>query len=449
VTGQADAGIYEFRMPSLGADMENGTLLEWRVAPGDTVRRGDIVALVDTEKAEVEVEIFAAGTIEELIVVPGHEVPVGALLARVRTGAASAVPAARPALAPPVTAAGARAAAEPPPMPAVTAPPAPRVAPAPAQPAIPPTAAVTSPAILAVAARTAAGARRERAPASPSARRRARELGVDLATLTGTGPSGGITRADVEAAAARASGSVRTAQAPPTPLVGRAPVAGRAAKAGLRRALAAAMERSNREIPHYYLSSEVDLARARAWLDETNARVPIAERVLPAVLFLKAIALAAREVPEMNGWWMEGGFRPGDGIHLGIAISRREGEVIVPALHEVDAMSLTEAMAALRDLVRRARAGTLRSSELAGATLTVTNLGELGVGAVFGVIYPPQVALVGIGRIVDRPRAIDGMLAVRPTAILSLAADHRASDGYRGARFLAAIDALLQKPEAL
>jgi pyruvate dehydrogenase E2 component (dihydrolipoamide acetyltransferase) len=209
------------------------------------------------------------------------------------------------------------------------------------------------------------------------------------------------------------------------------------------------MERSNREIPHYYLSTDVDLARARTWLDQTNAKAPITERVLPAVLFLKAIALAARQVPEMNGWWIEGTFRPGDGIHLGIAISRREGEVMVPALHDVDAMSVAEVMAALRDLVRRARAGTLRSSELSGATLTVTNLGELGVGAVFGVIYPPQVALVGIGRMVDRPRAIDGMLAVRPTATLSLAADHRASDGYRGARFLAAIDALLQKPEEL
>ena len=121
----------------------------------------------------------------------------------------------------------------------------------------------------------------------------------------------------------------------------------------------------------------------------------------------------------------------------------------MPAIHDVDTLTLDQLMSALRDLVKRARGGSLRSSELTDATLTVTNLGELGVAAVFGVIYPPQVALVGVGRIVDRPRAVDGMLAVRPTAILSLAADHRSSDGYRGARFLASIESRLQKPEAL
>jgi pyruvate dehydrogenase E2 component (dihydrolipoamide acetyltransferase) len=409
------AGIYEFRMPSLGADMEAGTLLEWRVAPGDAVRRGDIVALVDTEKAEVEVEIFAAGIVEELIVHAGQEVPVGALLARVRTGAAPA-----------------------------------RTAPA----ALGPSGAAAAP-----PSRTVVASRRgARPPASPSARRRARQLGIDLETVAGSGTSGAIVRADVEAAAMRAPAATGAQWAAGEPVLAAPAAAPSTAPAeptrserprGLRRALANAMERSNREIPHYYLSTEVDLQPARSWLDRANQERSIADRLLPAVLLLKAIALAARAVPEMNGFWIDGAFRPGAGIHLGVAISRREGEVVVPAVHDVDRLSLDELMRALRDLVKRARAGTLRSSELTDATLTVTNLGELGVSAVLGVIYPPQVALVGIGRIVDRPRAIEGMLAVRPAATFSLAADHRASDGYRGARFLNLIDDLLQKPEEL
>jgi pyruvate dehydrogenase E2 component (dihydrolipoamide acetyltransferase) len=407
------------------------------------VRRGDIVALVDTEKAEVEVEIFAAGVVEELIVREGQEVPVGALLARLRTGAAPAGAApTTAAVAPPGAAAGSPAHA-----PSVAPTRAAAIEPRPAprrgvrEPPRPP------PAMLAV-----------RPPASPSARRRARQLGIDLDTVTGSGSSGAIVRADVEAAAARA-GAVRpiepvsaeravAAPAAPTPTVGAEPTR-RERPRGPRRALATAMERSNREIPHYYLSTEIDLLPARSWLDRANQERSIANRILPAVLFLKAIALCARDVPEMNGFWTDGAFRPGDGVHLGVAISRREGEVVVPAIHDVDRLSLDELMSALRDLVKRARAGTMRSSELTDATLTVTNLGELGVSAVFGVIYPPQVALVGIGRIVDRPRAIDGMLAVRPACTFSLAADHRASDGYRGARFLTLIENRLQKPEEL
>jgi pyruvate dehydrogenase E2 component (dihydrolipoamide acetyltransferase) len=490
----SEVGVYEFRMPSLGADMESGTLLEWRVAPGDVVRRGDIVALVDTEKAEIEVEIFAAGTVEELVVREGAEVPVGTLLARVRTVAAPEPAGATPEPAPPAR----PARAAPPPLPITAAAPPPAVArvativtgrvetiapgrgaagsagrgeaiaPPRAEAAAPRRAAAAAPAATAP---SALAPTRERPPASPSARRRARQLGIDLVTVAGSGPSGAITRTDVETAAAEAAAraaelagraaapatSTMAATATPSPRrrdEGQAAplptVPRRSARpGGLRRALAAAMERSNREIPHYYLSTEIDLQRARGWLDAANQQRSIADRILPAVLFLKAIALAAREVPELNGFWIDGAFRPGDGIHLGVAISRREGEVVVPAIRDVDAMSLDQLMAALRDLVRRARSGSLRSSELDAATLTVTNLGELGVSTVFGVIYPPQVALVGIGRIVDRPRAIDGMLAVRPAASLSLAADHRASDGYRGARFLGRIEASLQRPEVL
>jgi pyruvate dehydrogenase E2 component (dihydrolipoamide acetyltransferase) len=170
--------------------------------------------------------------------------------------------------------------------------------------------------------------------------------------------------------------------------------------------------------------------------------------VLPAALLLKATALAAREVPALNGFWHDG-FEPAPAVHLGVAVSLRGGGLLAPAIHDADQLSLDDMMRALRDLVERARAGRLRSSEMSDPTLTVTNLGDQGADEVHGVIYAPQVALVGFGRILERPWASGGMLGVRPTVRATLAADHRASDGHEGSRLLAAIDRLLQAPEAL
>ena len=385
-------------MPSLGADMEAGVLTKWLVKPGDAVRRGDIVAIVQTEKADVDVEIFATGQIEKIVVSEGEKVPVGAVLATVRVEgeAPASAPAAR----------------------------------APAAPGAPvPPAPVPPPAVVSAAAPG------ERPRVSPAARRRAEELGVEISRLQGTGPGGAVTLEDVAKAAA---------------VPGPVPAAGPADRAAaMRRAIAAAMSRSNREIPHYYLGTEVDMGAAVEWLAAENAKRGVAERVLPAVLLLKAVALAVREVPEMNGFFMDGAFRPGPAVHLGVAISLRGGGLVAPAIHDADRQSLPELMRGLSDIVARARAGSLKSSEMSDPTLTVTNLGDLGVESVFGVIFPPQVALVGFGRIVERPRVRSGTVVVRPTVHASLAADHRASDGHRGGRFLAAIDALLQKPEAL
>jgi pyruvate dehydrogenase E2 component (dihydrolipoamide acetyltransferase) len=166
-------------------------------------------------------------------------------------------------------------------------------------------------------------------------------------------------------------------------------------------------------------------------------------------LLLKAVALAAREVPEMNGFWVEGAFRPSAAVHVGVAISLRQGGLVAPAIHNVDGRTLEELMRDLRDLVQRARAGRLRSSEVSDPTITVSNLGEQGVETGFGTIYPPQVALVSFGKITERPRAVDGLLGVRPILTATLSADHRASDGHRGGLYLAAIDRLLQEPEKL
>jgi pyruvate dehydrogenase E2 component (dihydrolipoamide acetyltransferase) len=175
----------------------------------------------------------------------------------------------------------------------------------------------------------------------------------------------------------------------------------------------------------------------------------VSERLLPGALLLKATALAAREVPALNGFWVDDGFRPSAVVHLGVAVSLRGGGLVAPALHDADRLTLDELMAGLRDLVGRARAGRLRSSEMADPTLTVTNLGDQGVDEVHGVIYAPQVALIGFGKVAERPWASGGMLGVRPTVRATLAADHRASDGMVGARFLNALDRLLQTPEDL
>ena len=209
------------------------------------------------------------------------------------------------------------------------------------------------------------------------------------------------------------------------------------------------MARSKRDIPHFYLGADVDLAVASAWLHNRNRDRPPAQRVLPAALFLRAVTVAAAEVGHLNGHWVEGGFQPIDGVHLGVAVSLRDGSLVAPGIRDAQRLDLDEMMEALRDLVVRARSGRLTREQMSDPSITVTNLGDLGVDTVLPVIYPPQVAMVGFGRVADRPWAVDGMLAVRPVVSISLAADHRASDGHRAARFLQAVARRLQCPAEL
>jgi pyruvate dehydrogenase E2 component (dihydrolipoamide acetyltransferase) len=384
-----------FLMPKLGADMTEGTLVAWRKKPGDVVQRGDIVAEVETEKGVIDVEIFDSGVIDKLLTKPGEKVPVGTVLAVVKEDGA-----------PPV------AAAE-----------APRdLAPVVAKP-------MPSPPI---------GGAVNRPAISPSARRLARERGVDPATVRGTGPRGAVTREDIERAVATQAPALPSAPPPagdrPSPM---------------RQAIAAAMSRSKREIPHYYLSADIDLFRALTWLAAENEKRPVADRLLYGALLLKAVAIALTEVPELNSLWQGDRAVPGEAIHVGVATSLRQGGLIAPALHHTDRQSLTDLMGKLRDLVNRARTGRLRSSEISDPTITVTSLGEQGVEAVFPIIYPPQVAIVGFGKVTDRPWVVDGQVVVRPVITATLAADHRVSDGHRGGLFLAAVNRLLQEPERL
>ena len=392
-------------MPSLGADMEFGTLVDWRVKPGDAVKRGDVVALVETEKGVIEVEIFDSGVIDSLVVQPGQKVPVGTTLAIVSSN-------------------GIGAAIQPPPT---------KIEEKPSAEEKPP---VKVAAILPMA-------ESPRMRISPLARKRAQELGVDLSTIAGTGADDSITMADVE----RAVESAKPAAQPIGPVTS-IPTKGLDLTA-MRRVIAAAMARSKREIPHYYLATTIDMHRALEFLAAENGKRPVTKRLLYSALLIRAVALALRSTPELNGFWIDDGFKASEGIHIGVAISLRQGGLINPAIHDVDKKNLDELMECMLDLVNRARTGHLRSSELSDGTITVTNLGEQGVESVFGVIYPPQVALVGFGKITERPIAANGMVGVRPIIEATLAADHRVSDGHRGGRFLLAIDRLLQEPEKL
>lgn len=394
----------QFRMPILGADMTAGKLVAWRKRPGDTVHRGDIIADVETDKAVVEVEAFVDGVLEEILIEPGEKVPVGTVLAIIRMPGEPAVPE--------VTIG-----------PAVTT----------EAPVVPPPAAVPSQTSALSGEPTAGGQR-----ISPAARMLAAKLGVDLSTIAGTGPRGRIQQRDIEQAAAA------TRPAPAVPAE-----AAPDRQARMRQAIATAMARSHREIPHFHLVTTIDMSRSLEWLARENEARSVADRLLYAVLLIKSVALALREVPELNAIWAYDKAVLKPDIHVGAAIVLRGGGLVAPALHHTDCQSLDDLMRSFRDLVQRARAGSLRSSELADPTITVTNLGELGVEAVFGLIYPPQVALAGFGKIVERPWSDEGRIVSRPLMTATLAADHRVVDGFRGSVFLATIDRLLQEPDKL
>jgi pyruvate dehydrogenase E2 component (dihydrolipoamide acetyltransferase) len=398
-----------YRMPSLGADMEAGTLIEWVKQPGEALARGDVIAVVETQKGAIEVEVFQDAVMGRPLVEIGQTVPVGTPMAELEI--AGATDEATPAR-------------------AGESPPEPRA------PAASESPGAIRPAVKESRAALASARRR----VSPAARRLAGDLGLALADLEGSGPDGAVVLADVRAGVGRA----RTGAESERP----------AARGGLdlgamRAAIAAAMSRSKREIPHYYLSQTLDLTPASDWLAEHNAGRPPERRILMGVLFLKAVAVTLERFPELNGFDRDGVFEPASGIHVGTAISIRGGGLVAPAIHDADALDLDALMERLRDLVARVRAGTLRGSELSDPTITVSSLGERGVDRLYGIIYPPQVAIVGFGTPSQRPWVLDGRIVPRTLVTATLAADHRHSDGHRGALFLAQVGQRLQEPQTL
>jgi len=381
--------LSEFRLPALGADMEEGTVVQWNVAPGDAVRRGQVVAVVETDKGAIDVEIFEDGVMRELVVQPGTKVPVGTVLARLETAGESASPS---------------------------------PAPGPAG-----------------AAETAAGSR---ARISPAARVRARELGVEVASLTGTGPGGAITIEDVE----KAKRPAQPSREPPAAKAGEHDMA---QAGGMRAAIATAMSRSKREIPHYYLSLTKDVTGAVDWLAARNASVPVTERLLFTALLIKAVALTCRDVQGFSGFYRDGRYEPGPSVHVGVAVALRGGGLVAPAIMDTADKPLSALMEEFRQLVMRARGGRLRASELAAPSIIVTSLGDADVDAVFPIIQPPQVAIVGSGAVSSRPWVVDGKVEPRQLIVLSLGADHRVTDGRLGAQFLAGVAERLAAPGKL
>lgn len=346
--------------------MESGTLVEWKVKPGDKVKKQDIIAVVDTDKAAIEIECWQAGTVEKLIVEPGEKVPVGTVLALLREDAPISEP---------------------------------------------------------VTSAKPEEVQGKRLRITPRARGLAQKLGIDIQTIKGTGPSGEIIESDIQKLVSKETPKEE-------PLV--------SVIVSMQKVIAAAMTKSKREIPHYYISNEIDMTSSLAWLEKHNSSKPPQQRIIYAVLLIKALALAAKDHPEFNGFWIDGSFKKASDVNVGIVISLRQGGLLAPAICHSDQMNLEELMSSLTDLVARARAGNLRSSEVSDSTITMTNLGETGADSVFGVIYPPQVAIIGFGKINSR-RGI----------ITSLSGDHRVSDGHRGSLFLKTIGQYLQSPEKL
>jgi pyruvate dehydrogenase E2 component (dihydrolipoamide acetyltransferase) len=426
----------EFKMPSLGADMDAGTLAEWKKKSGDPVKRGDIIASVETAKGVIDIECFEDGVLDQVFFQAGQEVPVGTVLATIVAPedygkAKPAAPAATPA---PTPAPAVQKAAEPVPVPV--------------------------PAMAAAPAPVAAPGGNGRVRISPLASRMAIEMGVDLRTVKGTGPEGAIQKRDIEAAAAAQKAGMAAApvKAAPAPAAAPAPVAAEPAPTGkappdfqtaMRGAIAAAMSKSNREIPHYYMETRVDMTKALAWLEEENNKRTIRERLLPVVVMLKVVAKTLTEFPDLNGFWIDGQHQIAESINIGFAISLRKGGLLTPAIHNTDMKSYDELREAVNDLIVRTRNNKLRSSELTDQTITLTSLGDRGCETVYGVIYPPQVALVGLGRITEQPWAENGTLSCRKVLVATLAGDHRATDGHTGGLFLEALNQHFQEVDKL
>jgi pyruvate dehydrogenase E2 component (dihydrolipoamide acetyltransferase) len=390
--------VRPYAMPSLGSDMDEGAVVEWLVGVGDHVERGQVVARVETEKSDIDIEIWYGGVVEEIVVPVNRVVPVGTTLMTVR-----ATP-------------GDRA--------------APIDEPTSLRTDAPVETTIATPPPAAVPVDTARGAT---VRASPLARRLAGERGVSLSDVRGTGPGGAVRGRDLD----RAGESATPADEP-----------SRADR--MRRVIAQRMAQSNREIPHYRLEQQVPLDALLARLSEHNADLDVGSRVLPAAAFVRAVAIAAARHREFNGTWVDDTFRPGEHVNVSVAVSLRSGGLVTPTIQDADQLSLDDVMAQMKEFTIAARAGRLRSQfTLPGSTITVTNLGDRGADLVHGLISPPEVAIVGFGRIAPRPWVVDGELVACEVVTVTLGADHRATDGASGSRFLSTLADVLENPERL
>jgi pyruvate dehydrogenase E2 component (dihydrolipoamide acetyltransferase) len=428
----------EVTMPQMGADMVEGTLVRWLKHVGDTVRRGDVIAEIETDKATVELEAFESGTILKLVANEGDIVPVGDVIAILGDPSEAA--------------------------PEVERKPVPPPAKREIEPGLKATAGTAKAAEPAVATARAGEPEHGRIRISPVARKIAREAGIDIRTLKGSGPDGRILRRDVEAAiaalAARpaapaqaaapaAARPATAAPAPARPAPAPAAAAPEAVELGkMRKAIAHRMTLSKQTQPHYYLTLDIDMTDALAFRSQLNAGLPEGQKVTINDLIVKACALALERHPKFNAAYSEEGLRMHERINICIGIALEEG-LIAPAVLDCQAKSLGRIAQETKDLIERARAGKLTAAEYGEGTFTITNLGAYGVETLIGIINPPQAAILGVGSVMPKPVVRDGEIVVRQVMKVALSADHRVTDGVEGARFIKEIQAILEQPATL
>jgi len=383
---EAETGtLVEFVMPSLGSDMEEGTVIEWLVQVGDTVRKGDVLLRVDTEKSDIDVETWHDARIAEILAMPGDKVPVGEVLARIDIGA-SDHPRSHP---------------------------------------------VETTMVEPVAVETGSN----EVSAARTKATLAGEVIADPRLVYWPSPTS-VPSSVVEPS--------RGQEQAPKVAPSEYPQHTRATRR--QGVVAELMARSNREIPHFHVTREIDVTDALAWLDRHNADVEPPERILAAAVLLYCVAQAANRISIVNGTYADGPIGS-DHVDLAVAVHVRGGGLVTPVLPAAETMALDVLMVELQMMVARARSGRMTTRDMSSASLTVTNLGDSGADLVIGVIQPPQRALVGFGRVIARPIVVDGAIVARSTLVATLSADHRVVNGHAGSRFLDVLAGLLAAPQ--
>lgn len=464
---------HEVTMPQMGYDMTEGTINEWRVKEGDPVSRGDTIASIATDKADIDIEAYADGVLRRIVVGPGQTVPVGTVIAWIgdadeeipEAGAAAAKPA-EPAQAEEARS-GTRTAARRERGKGGGAPAAEseEATPAPAAGGDESGGGLAVPGVAPAPAPSAgdqAPSGNGRIKASPYARKRATELGIDLTSVHGTGPGGRIVAQDVERALGEGAKVPAAEAKAPAAAPERAPAAAPAAPdvvAGddpyteaepsrLRRALARAMVEAKTTVPHFYLTVDVDaepLLRLRA---EINGLGPESPKLSVTDLLVRACAMTLQSHPQLNASWIDGKIRHYQRSNVSIAVALADG-LIAPTLRNIDGMSVRELAEKLHDLVSRAKSNKLRQEELSGGHMAVSNLGMFGIEEFAAIITPPQSSVLAVGGVRDEAIVVDGAVKPGKRMRLTLAVDHRVTDGAQGAEALGRITWLLEHPAAL
>jgi len=431
-------------MPALEMAQETGKVVHWLKRAGETVRKGEPIVEIETDKVTVEIEAPASGVLREITANEGDVVPVGRTIALIvaagetgATGTAAPVQPAARASAPGALAAGGRLAGT------VKASPLPRrIA---EQHGVDlervstPSGRIEKADVLAyVESRKAAAGANGRArlvAASPKARRLAAERGLDITALLGSGPGGAVLADDVPAAPRPAAPAVAGTSRESAPSVGT-----------VWRIMAERMTTSWTTAPHFFLVREVNVTRLASWLD--RARKQTGAHVTYTDLLVKLVAAALARHPRVNASWKDGTIIQNAEINIGLAVAIDDG-LVVPVVHRADTLRLPELAARRADLVGRAQAGKLRPADIQGGGFTISNLGMFGVDAFSAIVNPPQAAILAVGRIADRVVALNGQPVVQPTLVLTLSCDHRALDGARAAQFLGTLADLVEEPLAL